>query len=157
MTLTIRTGTAEDLQACVAILEAKRQRYERYEPQFWKRAPDATAKTQAFLNYLTVQPTTLFLVGEQEGAVTGFLTARPQPAPPVFEPGQTAFVDDFYVADDALWPTMGAALLRAARVQLKERGFAQVIVVTAYRDDGKMEMLKQEKLSLASAWWVGRP
>jgi len=157
MSLTIRTGTAEDLTACIPILEAIRQRYQTFEPQFWKRAPGAAAMSHTFLTYLIAQETTLFLIAEENGAVTGFLTAKPQPAPPVFAPGATAFVDDFCVADEAAWATTGAALLREARAKLKERGFEQVIVVTAYRDDGKMAMLKQEELSLASAWWVGRP
>jgi GNAT superfamily N-acetyltransferase len=157
MTLTIRSGTADDLEACLPILQMKRTRYQTYEPQFWKLSPVAGPMTQAFLGHLIAQPTTLFLVAEENGAISGFLTAKPQPAPPVFAPGETVFVDDFYVADDAAWPTTGAALLREARAQLKERGCEQVVVVTAYRDDGKMAMLKQEELSLASAWWVGRP
>ena len=113
--------------------------------------------SEKFLGYLIAQETTLFLIAEENRAVTGFLTAKPQPAPPVFEPGATAFVDDFCVADEAAWATTGAALLREARTRLKARGFAQVIVVTAHRDDGKMAMVKQEELSLASAWWVGKP
>lgn len=153
----IRTGTKSDLPACVAILEAARAKYQDYEPQFWKRAPNAAKMSEMFLTHLTAQDTTLFLVSEADRRVTGFLTAKPQPVPPVFAPGETAFVDDFYVVDDAAWPTTGAALLREARTQLKTRGFEQVVVVTAYRDDGKMAMLKQGELSLASAWWVGRP
>jgi hypothetical protein len=157
MGISIRTGTVDDLKDCLPILEKTRRKYETHEPQFWKRSPNAPALTQQFLGYLIAQKTTLFLVAEKDGVTEGFLTARPQPAPPVFAPGETAFVDDFCVMDEAAWATTGAALLREARAQLKERGFEQVIVVTAYRDDGKMAMLKQEELSLASAWWVGRP
>jgi ribosomal protein S18 acetylase RimI-like enzyme len=155
--MTIRIGQRDDLPACVAILEKMRARYQTYEPQFWKRAEDAPAKSAMFLNYLIAQDTTLFLVAESGGAITGFITAKPQPVPPVFVPGATAFVDDFCVAENADWLEIGAALLRAARKTLQERGFEQIVVVTAYRDDGKMRMLKQENLSLASAWWVGRP
>jgi hypothetical protein len=153
--MTIRTGGKIDLPACVGILEETRARYEQYEPQFWKRAPNAARMSEAFLGMLTAQESTLFLVSEADGAITGFLTAKPQPVPPVFAPGATAFIDDFCVADN--WLTTGATLLREARAQLKARGFEQVIVVTAYRDDGKMAMLKQENLSLASAWWAASP
>jgi acetyltransferase (GNAT) family protein len=153
--MTIRAGIKDDLPSCCALLEAMRARYQTYEPQFWKRAPNAAKMSEAFLGMLTAQPVTLFLVAEAGGKITGFLTARPQPVPPVFEPGATAFIDDFCVLDD--WAVTGASLLREARAKLKERGFAQVIVVSAFRDDAKMEMLKREDLSLASAWWVGPP
>lgn len=153
--MTIRAGSKADLPGCIAIVEKTRAKYQDYEPQFWKRAPNAAQMSEAFLGMLIAQETTLFLVAEEENGVAGFLTAKPQPVPPVFTPGKTAFIDDFCVASD--WATIGTALLREARTQLKERGFEQIIVVTAYRDEGKMEMLKQENLSLASAWWVGRP
>ena len=153
----IRTGNADDLPACVTILETARARYQAYEPHFWKRSAKAPALSLAFLRHLRAQEGTPFLVSEHDGAIVGFLTARPQPVPPVFEPGKTAFVDDFYVADDAEWPLAGVALLKEARAQLKAQGYEQVVVVTAYRDDAKMAALKEENLSLASAWWVGRP
>jgi hypothetical protein len=153
--MTIRSGTKDDIPACVTILEQMRARYQEYEPQFWKRAPNAAVMSKAFLEMLTAQGSTLFLVNETDGGITGFITAKPQPVPPVFTPGTTAFVDDFCVADD--WLETGAALLREARAQLNARGFEQVVVVTAYRHEDKMEMLKREHLSLASAWWVGKP
>jgi hypothetical protein len=153
--MTIRPGTKDDLPACIAILEQMRGRYQAYEPQFWKRAPNAAVMSKAFLEMLTAQESTLFLVSETDDAITGFITAKPQPVPPVFTPGATALIDDFCVADD--WLVTGAALLREARSQLKARGFEQVVVITAYRHEDKMEMLKRENLSLASAWWVGKP
>ncbi|HXL98666.1 MAG TPA: GNAT family N-acetyltransferase [Rhizomicrobium sp.] len=155
--MTIRSGEKADLPACIAILEKTRARYQTYEPQFWKRAHDAAAKSAMFLSYLIAQEGTLFLVAESGGVINGFITAKPQPVPPVFTPGATALIDDFCVGENADWLETGAALLRAARKTLQERGFEQIVVVTAYRDDGKMQMLKQENLSLASAWWVGRP
>jgi predicted N-acetyltransferase YhbS len=157
MALTIRTGVADDLPACVAILEKTRARYQEYEPQFWKRSAKASAMSLAFLRHLTAQDGTLFLVAERDGALVGFLTAKPQPVPPVFEPGKTVFVDDFCVAEDADWAEAGAALLQEARSQLRAQGYEQIIVVTAYRDEVKMAALKGENLSLASAWWVAKP
>jgi L-amino acid N-acyltransferase YncA len=153
----IRKGVADDLPACVAILETVRARYQDYEPQFWKRSAKASPMSLAFLRHLTAQEGTLFLVAERDGGIVGFLTAKPQPVPPVFEPGKTAFVDDFYVAGDAEWPVAGISLLQEARTQLKAQGYEQIIVVTAHRDDAKMAALKAGNLSLASAWWVGTP
>ena len=151
----IRAGNKADLPACVAILEAMRAKYEEYEPHFWKRSPNAAKMCEVYLGMLTAQDTTLFLVSETTGKIDGFITAKPQPVPPVFAPGATAFVDDFCVADD--WATTGGALLSEARSQLKARGFEQIIVVTACRNEAKMALLKQENLSPASAWWVGKP
>ena len=93
-------------------------------------------------------------MSEWGGEPNGFLIAAPVATPPVFDAGPTAVIDDFCVDDPALWPIAGQSLLRAARAELKERGFQQIVVVSGFQDAAKQAFLEREKLSLASAWWT---
>ena len=154
--MSVRAGSAEDVPACIAMLEAMRLRYQTYAPQFWKKAENSAAMTKMFFAHLLGEETTLFLVAEEDGTAKGFLMARPQPVPPVFEPGRTAFIDDFCVADDSDWAGIGGALLDEARAQLKARGFEQIVVVSAQRDAAKMAMLDAATLTATSSWFAAK-
>jgi GNAT superfamily N-acetyltransferase len=156
--LTIRAAASEDVPGCATMVETARVRLEGFEPRLWRRAAGAAAATQAFFARLIDDPQALFLVAMDKSALVGFLIARVQPAPPVYDPGgPTALIDDFCVAAPARWADVGARLLTEARTRLKVRGIAQIIVVSPEREAGKMAMLKASGLSLASTWWTAAP
>ncbi|HLO04418.1 MAG TPA: hypothetical protein VK191_15010 [Symbiobacteriaceae bacterium] len=91
------------------------------------------------------------MVHETEGRVDGFVIARIVPSPPVYAPGgPTCSIDDFV----APWPAPGNDLLEAAIAWAKEQGAAQVVVVTAEKDEAKRAMLAESDLSIASEWWT---
>ncbi|MEJ1967902.1 MAG: GNAT family N-acetyltransferase [Rhizomicrobium sp.] len=150
----VRTATPADLDAAAAMAEARRVRYEAFEPVFWKRQPGSEALSRAWFAHLLARPETVFLVAEWGGSPTGFLIAVPTPAPPVYEAGPTAMIDDFCVEDPALWASVGPPLLREARARLKERGFRQIVVISGAKDTEKKTFLAAEKLSPASTWWT---
>jgi ribosomal protein S18 acetylase RimI-like enzyme len=150
----VRAANASDLDAVAAMAEARRERYEAFEPVFWKRRTGSAAMSRAWFAHLLSKPENLFLVAEWSGTPTGFLIAAPVATPPVFDAGPTALIDDFCVDDPAMWPVVGQSLLRMARGELKERGFKQIVVVSGFKDAEKMKFLESEKLSLASTWWT---
>lgn len=153
--MNIRPATTDDVPACVAIIEARRDLYQTFEPRFWNKSANSGALSQGWFSHLFGNEKVLSLVAEDGAALAGFLIASNAPAPPVFDPGgPTALIDDFYVRSDDLWLTTGAALLDAARAALKERGFAQIVVVGVQRDDAKNALLTRADLSLASNWWT---
>jgi len=99
---------------------------------------------------------TLFAVAEVADRVQGFIIARLVPSPPVYDPGgTTCLVDDFTVADVQVWPEVGPLLLDRARAWAADHGAAQLVVVTAGRDDAKRAVLDVAGLTAASEWWVG--
>ncbi len=63
-------------------------------------------------------------------------------------------VDDFCVVAPDRWSDVGAELVDAARIELRSRGFAQLIVVGAHKDHAKTKFLDSTDLSLASTWWT---
>lgn len=154
--MTIRKAGPNDLGAIVALSEEKRTQYEPYQPQFWRKAPDSAATQLAFLQGQIQRENLIALVHERpDGVVDGFVIAALVPAPPVYAPGGlTCAIDDYWVAGGADWQGVGTALLDEAARLAKERGAAQVVVVTAGRDESKRAMLQGKSFTLASEWWV---
>lgn len=136
------------------LAEARRVRYEAFEPLFWKKAQGSLDMGRLFFTHLLGQPDTLALLAEREGRTVGFLIATAARVPPVVAPGATAMIDDFCVAKPDLWGDVGPALLEAARTVLREDGFAQIVVVCGFKDEEKTAFLKTQNLSLASTWWT---
>lgn len=154
--MTIRQVSPDDLNAIVGLSEEKRMQYEPYQPQFWRKAPDSAAKQLAFLQVQLQRENVIALVHERaDGLVDGFVIATLVPAPPVYAPGGlTCAIDDYWVAGGHDWQGTGTALLDEAARLAKQRGAAQVVVVTGARDEAKRAMLGQQEFSVASEWWV---
>lgn len=143
------------MAAMAGIMAKRREVYERYQPVFWRRAQNAEAGHAAFLSQLVGNPDVISLVAERDDVFSGFAIAMLVPSPPVYNPGGlTCSLDDYAVADDGDWATVGLALLRATTAEAAKRGAAQVVVVCAHEDGPKREALKQAGLSIASEWWT---
>lgn len=151
----IREATLDDVPAMVDLLERRRAVYETYQPVFWKKAAASAEMSRAFLPFVMGKAETVALAAEHQGDLLGFLIATSTPAPPVYDvPGATYTVDDFAVAGPDLWATTGRALLERLETIGRERGWAQVIVVSALRDLEKSAMLESGGLTIASTWWT---
>ncbi|MET0272116.1 MAG: GNAT family N-acetyltransferase [Phenylobacterium sp.] len=158
MSLNVRPATADDVAACVGLVEQARARLATYEPRFWRRADGTAAPTATWFAHLVAQADTTFLVAVEGDATVGFLIGRPQPPPPVYDPGgPTVLIDDFCVQAPERWSDVGAALLEAARRVLSARGVAQIVVVCPAQDREKTALLDRSDLSLASTWWTAAP
>jgi GNAT superfamily N-acetyltransferase len=149
--ITIRACHLEDLEAVVDILMNKRRLYAELEPALWTVSHGAEQWTEAHFATLLALPDQLFLVAEGSGKVMGFLVASPKSSPPVYAREPTAAIEDFYVADASDWPDVGGALLSEARANLKKRGIAQFVLVSAFLDEAKMAFLASQGLPIVSA------
>ena len=150
----LRKANSSDVLNCVDLVEVRRQRYEEFEPQFWRRAVDSRNTTVEWFSNLFNDVDVLSLVATEESAVVGFLIARDAPVPPVYNPGgPTALIDDFCVAEGR-WMDVGRNLLIRAKEELRSRGWAQIVVVGARKDIEKTSFLESAELSLASTWWT---
>ena len=154
MAVAVRRCLPEDVDDMAALAEARRVRYEVFEPLFWKKAQASLEMGRVFFSHLLGQQDTLSLLAEMEGRTVGFLIATTARVPPVVAPGATAMIDDFCVAEPHLWAQVGPALLEAARTTLRENGFAQIVVVCGFKDEEKTAFLETQNLSLASTWWT---
>jgi len=154
-TTVIRPAGTGDLNAVLDLAAARREQYATYQPRFWRPAPDAAARQAAYLAGLITDPAVITLVALRGTVLVGYAVGQLVEAPPVYDPGGlTCMVDDFTVADPDLWATVGIDLLAAVTVEAIGRGAAQVVVVTAARDDPKRAALGRGGLTPASEWWV---
>jgi ribosomal protein S18 acetylase RimI-like enzyme len=153
--LDVRKATSSDIEAAIGLAERSRRQYQKYQPTFWRKAPDSVEKTRTYFTGLLGEQGTYFLVAVEGRQLLGFVIARKFPAPPVHAPGaDTYLIDDFCVAEPHHWLTIGEALLSHATTLLHEHGAAQVVVVCGDRDLPKAEMLRRSDLTIASSWWT---
>ena len=116
--IVIRPARPDDAETAAAFADVKRAEYARYSPVFWRPAADARAKHQPFLRFCIQSDQFAAFAAETDAetgrAVVGVALANRHGAPAPFraDPEPTWFVDDFFVADSALWPTAGLALLK---------------------------------------------
>lgn len=155
MQTVLRKATPEDVVAMVDLSERKRLEYQQFQPVFWRKAEDSRQKQIPFFEHLLHDEQTIAYVYEQAGALIGFIIARLQPAPPVYNPGGlTCMVDDFVVAEPDNWDTIGVSLLDEVNRVARERGAVQTVVVCGHLDMPKRGMLNQDGYSIASEWYV---
>ncbi len=155
MALTVRPAVAADLDAILALLEAKRQRYAVWQPVFHRPMAGAGAMQRPFILGLFTNPDFICLTAESDGRVAGFAQGRVVNAPPVYDPGgKVLMIDDFVVGDETLWPTAGAAILDEARRLARSRGVVLVNAVCGPKDEPKRRMLHEAGLTVASEWLV---
>jgi hypothetical protein len=154
--LIARPARPDDAEPAAAWAEAKRAEYARYSPIFWRPAVDARAKHQPFLRFCIQDDAFAAYAAEAGGALVGVALANQRGAPASFRAERTPtwFVDDFHVADTALWPTAGLALLRAVGEAARAAGVARVVVVVAQRDEPKRALLSSAGYALEAAWWT---
>lgn len=151
----VRKAETTDIQAAVELVERSRRQFQKYQPTYWRKAPNSATSTEAFFTKLLAEADTFFLVAVEGSQQQGFLIARKFANPPVFDPGgDTWLIDDFCVAEPHFWLSVGEALLSHASTLIHEHGGVQILVVSADRDLAKTEMLRRSDLSIASNWWT---
>jgi GNAT superfamily N-acetyltransferase len=153
--MTIRPATLDDTEALVALSERFREQLAELSPVFWRKAPDSFEKQLGWFRILLEQGDTIALLDERDGNVRGFVIGRLQAAPPVYAPGgSVCLVDDFCVADDAEWESLGAQLLAAIEARAKQRGAVIQIVICPNRHPGKRDLLGARGFAVNAEWHV---
>jgi hypothetical protein len=114
----IRKAVADDIPAMVALSGHDRTRREKSDPEFFRKNA-AGAEFQAyFFKQQLESDRVIAVVDEDAGKLRGFVIATIMQAPPVFDPGGlTVLIDDFTVADEKEWNSVGLALLEHVKTE----------------------------------------
>jgi hypothetical protein len=152
----IRDATDSDVDVIAALAETRRVDYEQAQPQFWRRAVDAVEVHRPWLAEMVRDPDVVSLVAlDGDQRLAGYAFGTVVPSPPVYAPGgPTGLIDDFQIADQGEWATLGVELLSTARQRLAALGVVQIVVVCGQHDQPKREALALAGLSIASEWFV---
>lgn len=151
----VRKAKSDDIPAMAHIAELRRLRYQEYEPVFWKKAINSEEIGRDFYHQIIKDQSTCMFVADGENGVTGFLIARQTQSPPVYDPGGiTCVIDDFAVADPALWSDHGKVLLEHIQQYAKNNNWKQLVIVCGDQDTFKKTMLEEAGLRIASNWYT---
>ncbi|WPY00714.1 GNAT family N-acetyltransferase [Candidatus Trichorickettsia mobilis] len=154
---TIRSSQPSDISAIVSLSKAKRLSYEKAQPQFWRHKGEAGDKIQEkwFKELLEDKNYVMFTAKSETQEILGFIIGRLMPAPEVYNPGGlTLMIDDFCLADQAEWHSIGSKLVQEIKAIAKTKGTAQVLVVCGAHDEPKRRFLRNIGLTVASEWYV---
>lgn len=151
----IRVAELEDIAAMVRLSEAFRATLSGYSPTFWRPAADAATKQAAWFEMLLPLADHLVFVADTDGELRGFIIGRLQEAPPVYAPGGSiCLVDDFCVAADAEWASVGNGLLDAVESAARSRGAMLSVVICPRLASAKRGMLGERGCDVATEWHV---
>ena len=146
-----------DIPIMVQISYEKHKLYEKAQPQFWKYAGDIAELSQAkWFEELLAHDNHIMLTAKNNQKTAGFIIGKLMPAPEVYNPDVlTLMIDDFLVADEAEWNSIGSKLVQEIKTIAKMRNAAQVLVVCGTHDESKRRFLMNQNLFVASEWFVG--
>ncbi len=153
----IRKAVADDILAMVALSDRDRTHREKYDPEFFRKNP-AGAEFQAYFFKNQLESDRIIaVVDEDAGKLRGFVIASIMQAPPVFDPGGlTVLIDDFTIADENEWNSIGVALLEHVKTEGKVRGAVGVVTICARGDDLKHRWLEEIGTRVVSEWHFQR-
>jgi len=156
-TILVLQPTSSDIDAMVLLSRAKRRFYEKAQPQFWKYAgAEAEVVQEKWFEELLGRDDHIMLTAIRDDVIVGFVIGKLMPAPEVYNPGGlTLMIDDFCVADDVEWHSVGYKLVQEIKAIAKTKEATQMLVVCGAHDEPKRRFLMNQNLSIASEWFVG--
>lgn len=133
--------TDEDFEWAAALMERRREAYERFSPVFWKPAEGVRAQHAGFMRSQVHAGSAVAVRSDN-----GFLVAAIRE--------DRYDVDDFAVVTEDQWATEGRLLLESVVAFGPAPRASGLRVVTARRDLPKRQMLQALGLTVVSRWWV---
>ena len=158
MDIQIYLANLDDIDDMSRLSKAKRLAYEKAQPKFWSYAGEKGDEIQkAWFKELLDNPEyLLFIAKDSNQQCMGFVIGKLMQSPQVYNPGGlTLLIDDFCVATEALWPSVGLQLLKQIKKYSQEKGAIQVIVVCGHHDKLKAKFLNENNLNIVSDWYLG--
>ena len=128
--MNIREAALSDVEPMVRLSETFRTSLASYSPTFWRKAGGSFESQVAFFRILLPLEDTFAIVAEHDSELRGFIIGRLQGAPPVYAPERpVCLVDDFCMASDAEWSSVGSQLLEAVEQKARSRGAVLSVVI----------------------------
>lgn len=151
----VRLAESFDIPRIVELHEQRRLQYQEYQPALWRKAEDSAEEDRAYLESAIADATVIALVHDRGGTVDGAIVGVLSHLSPMYDPGgPVCVVDDFVVASQELWNTVGVKLLNAMAREAHKRGAVHLTVSCGYQDRLKRTMLALHGCTIATAWHV---
>jgi len=147
----IRKALKSDIPWMVSLSHNKRKSYAEAQKQFWKMAKNSDEIQTKWFEELFETESVILLVDEDKN---GFVIGKIITPPEVYDAGLTLMIDDFCVADETLWMSIGKDLITEIKELAVNKNAKQILVVSGAHDMAKNNFLREMNLSLASNWFV---
>ncbi|MBV7336987.1 hypothetical protein KFU94_53920 [Chloroflexi bacterium TSY] len=148
MNIHIRNAVTADLPRLVVLAEERRIAYQEYQPIFWRKSQISAEVHTSFLENQLNEGKQIALVYEEDDVIRGFVIADARR-------GDECSIDDFCVAVQEDWTTVGRALLVEAGRVAQSQGASRYIVVCGHLDQPKRSMLREGGLTIEREWFTG--
>jgi GNAT superfamily N-acetyltransferase len=140
MTL-IRSATAADVPAVLPMVQAVCDFHRALEPARYDFVPDIAARYASWLPKRAQDPASVFLVGEVDGLVSGFLVGEVLDEIPIYTVKKYGFIHDLWVEPRARRAGLGRALVAEAVKRFDAMGVTQVRGDTAWGNEGARRLV----------------
>ncbi len=147
----IRICAKSDISWMVDLSHQKRISYEKHQKQFWKMSKNSDEIQAKWFEELLEQDDVIALADNNK---KGFIIGKLITPPSVYDAGLTLMIDDFCVREESLWLSIGVELVNEIKKIAKSKNAKQILVVSGSHDEAKNNFLKEEKLAIASNWYV---
>ena len=150
-----RKAELSDVEPMVRLSEVFRESLSSYSQVFWRMADDSLEKHAVWLRILLASPNHIALIAEADSKLSGFIIANLQDAPPIYAPGgPVCLIDDYCVAADAPWSSVGSELLEAVEARARDRGAVVSVVVCPHLAVEKRGFLAERAFEVTCEWHV---
>ena len=147
----IQKAKKSDIPWMVSLSHNKRKNYAEAQKQFWKMAKNSDDVQQKWFEELLEQQDVIALVSDDK---KGFVIGKIITPPEVYDAGLTLMIDDFCVAEEGLWTSIGRDLIAEIKKIAAGQEVGQILVVSGAHDLAKNNFLREMNLSVASNWFV---
>lgn len=148
--MTIRSATANDLDAIADLAQDQRIRQQGWDPAYWALTPNARDIHPLFLRWSVDAARSVAMVVTRGEALVAYAIAAPLPLPN----GTTStwVVDDVGVAAAATWRTAGLVAIAAVAGRARQLGATRIVVPCATSDRARRAAFESGGLDL-NCWY----
>jgi len=141
--MTVRMGDAGDFAAIMPMMRAYRALHEGWDAPLYGLRPDADARFRRWLGPAVEDPRAMLVVGEEGGAIVGFLTAVVETDLPIYRCDEYAVVVAMWVEPASRRRGVATAMLDLAAREYAAIGIRQLRVRTAVANTAGRATLEQ--------------
>lgn len=133
--MNIRSAEAKDVEAVLPLVSRIVELHETWDAARFGALPKASAMYRNWLTGRCDDPTSVFLVAEQDGRIVAFLIATTEDNIPIYRLSQYGFIHDVWVEPDYRNEGIARSMAMLTLERFKQMGVSQVRLDTATAND----------------------
>jgi ribosomal protein S18 acetylase RimI-like enzyme len=125
ITMIIRKATIEDVQSVLVLVYKLMECHLQFD-EYYKLGSNSHASYSEYFDSMVRSEDAVVIVAEANGIIVGYLAAKIEERPPVFEEDKRGYLDSAYVLDNYRGQGIGRKLTEKALEWFKNKGIKHV-------------------------------